>query len=296
MKTFQYQNQKNKNYFEGWYFRITDAKTNSNYAVIFAITKNVDDPHSFIQVFNNNSTECEYFRFDTSDFSYNYENNEVCIGENYLSTESIYLNTSTIKIDIAFNKQVSLENLSGSNSAMGYLSNYPLECFQEVIYLNGRGIGRINEYSKKDISINGNIYIEKTYGSKFPVKWVWIQSNHSDSSSISFSVGKIPFFGIKTKGFLALLNTPEKLYRFYTGNLSTVNVLKDKIIVKRGAIKLILKPLLDNTIKLVGPSKKALMNLDVFESLTSTLSVELYKGKTLIFSDTYTNVGYENMW
>ncbi|AIO18015.1 hypothetical protein KQ51_00111 [Candidatus Izimaplasma bacterium HR1] len=291
MKTFEYQNKKSKDYFEGWYFRFTASETNKNYAVIFAITKNLEDSHSFIQVFSDTSEVCDYLRFKVEKFSYDYIENRLHIGKSSLSTTSIHLDTPSLKMDLDFSNKLSLESQPGSNSAMGYLSKVPLECFQEVIYLNGKGKGTIN----KD-NVEGTIYIEKTYGSKFPVQWVWLQSNHSKKSSMTFSVGKIPFFGIKAKGFLAILKTPEKLYRFYTGNLSTVKVLKDKIIVRRGLLKLVLLPMQNETIKLVGPSQKALMNLDVFESLTSTLKLELYRGNKLIFKDSYTNVGYENMW
>jgi len=292
MKTFIYQNKRETNYFEGWYFRFTNVSNKINYAVIFAITKNEEDPHSFIQVFDENLEECRYYRFSTSDFSYDYNQNVVQIGDNHLSENDIQVNTDYLKLNIKFEAPVSLETLSGSNSAMGYLSKAPLECFQEVIYLNGLGTGNVNNYE-----VNGKIYIEKTYGSKFPERWVWVQSNHSKNNSLlSFSVGKIPMFGLKLKGFLALYKTPHKLYRFYSGNLSSLSVNKNRIIVRRGFTKLEIMIEQSSCIKLVGPNKKALMNLDVFESLTAKGNVKLYRFGRLIFEDYFYNVGYEYMY
>ena len=124
-----------------------------------------------------------------------------------------------------------------------------------------------------------------------------MQSNHSKrGSEISFSVGKIPFFGVLAKGFLCVLNTGNKLYHFYTGNLSRLDVRKDRLIVKKGKYKLIIIPEKSDTIKLVGPAKKAKMEIEVYESLTAKASVKLYEREKLIFEDEYTNVGYENMW
>ena len=52
MNTFEYRNLKKKNYFEGWYQRVTDENNNINYSIIFAITKDENDSHSFIQIFD----------------------------------------------------------------------------------------------------------------------------------------------------------------------------------------------------------------------------------------------------
>lgn len=290
MKRFKYQNLKNQDYFEGWYFRFTTKE--KNYAIIFALTKNKQDPHAFIQLFDDESKECKYLRFDVNEFSYNQEKDMVEIGRNHLSTKSVMIDDTDYQIDLTFTDSKPLVNFGRNNSAMGYLSNYPLECFQEVIYLDGRAVGFINGNE-----VVGKIYIEKTYGSKFPVKWVWIQSNHSErQSSFSFSVGKIPLLGIKAKGFLFLLQTKDSKYHFYTGNLSRLKIVNDEIIIKKGTYKLHIKPSGKNTIKLVGPAPKALMILDVFESLSSQANITLYKNKNLIFEDNYTNVGYENMW
>lgn len=290
MNIFRYRNLKNKNYFEGWYFRFsTNAK---NYAIIFAITKNIDDPHAFIQLFDDTSKSCKYVRFSVEEFRYDDKDNKVIIGSNHLSLNDVFIDEVGFQIQLSFLSKSTLFDLDKKKSAMGYLSNFPLECFQEVIYLNGTAKGLINR-----VPVNGKIYIEKTYGSKFPVQWIWLQSNHGvNGSSISFSVGKIPFIRIKVKGFLCVLHVENTIYHFYSGNLSKLHIQKDKIILKKGVYSLHILPTSSNTIKLVGPAKKAKMSLDVFESLSATSEIKLFKNKVLIFEDKYTNVGYENMW
>lgn len=287
MKIFQYQNKKKTNYFEGWYFRFTTTE-NENYAVIFALTKNKKDPHSFIQVFKNNDEEGIYLRYPVEDFSYNHETYEVTIQNHTLSPQKIILNYENLHFNITFQQMDTLNE----KSAMGFLSNVPLQCFQEVVYIDGTAKGFINEKQ-----VYGKIYLEKTYGSKFPVKWIWIQSNHSiNHSSISFSVGLIPMMFFMSKGFLAILKNKDKIYHFYTGNLSKIDIQEDKISISKGRYKLILIPKGKNFTKLLGPMKDSYMGLQVLESINSQLDVILYDRNEIIFEDSYTNVGYEHMW
>lgn len=290
MKLFAYQNKKAKDYFEGWYFRFTT--NNTNYAVIFAITKNQKDPHAFIQLFKDSMKECEYLRFDTNEFQYDSELSRVSIGKNHLSTTDVKIDENSLKLELDFVDKKTLYDIASKKSAMGYLSNVPLQCFQEIIYLDGSAKGTLNGES-----IEGKIYIEKTYGSRFPVQWIWLQSNHSNKGSqISFSVGLIPLLGVLTKGFLCVLNTGDEFYHFYTGNRSRVDIKKDRLIIKKGKLTLIIIPSKSKTIKLAGPAKKAEMIVEVYETLNTKATVKLFKEETLLFEDTYTNVGYENMW
>jgi hypothetical protein len=288
MKTFQYQNLRQNNYFEGWYFRFTNSE--SNYAIIFALTKNTKDPHAFIQVFHQDSEQSSYYRYSVDEFKA--EGNTISIAKNYITNNKIHIDVAQFYLDIEINHTIKLNDILPNKSAMGYMSKLPLECFQEVIYLNGVGKGYMNE-----VEVEGSIYIEKTYGSKFPVKWVWIQSNHSQNNSlISFSVGKIPFLFFQIKGFLLVLNTQHKKYHFYTGNFSRVTIKDNTIIVSKGNTKIMIEAHSTHTVTLVGPSQKALMNLDVFESLSGTASVKIYKRNKLVFEDTFTKVGYEQMY
>ena len=144
MNTFKYVDLKRKNYFEGWYQRITDENKNVNYAFIFAITNDENDPHAFIQVFDGVTNENKYYRFEQSDFYYS--EGTVFIKENYLSLNSMYLKTENLEVSVLFNSSKKLKKQCKNNSAMSYLVKFPLECFQEVVTIDG--------YFKGELTLN----------------------------------------------------------------------------------------------------------------------------------------------
>ncbi len=290
LNTFKFRNLHQKNYFEGWYFRFTDEATNKNYAIITAITYNEQHPHAFIQSFTDHTIKNQYYTFKTDDFTYN--DYSIQIQRNTLSKEYINYTLDDISINLDFTDVTTLEDIDGPSSAMGYLSKYPLECFQEVVILDGYATGTIDNKPVK-----GKIYMEKTYGRKFPSKWIWIQSNHHlDNDALSFSVGKIPMFGFKVRGFLCILKTQQKTYRLSTYNFARISVDNNVITLKKSGYKIMLKPQLKETCMLVGPSKLAKMDLDVFESINSSVIVEIYKRNKMIYSSTFTNAGIELMY
>ncbi len=281
MEKFKLQLKRHKNYFEGWYLRFT---SDVNYAVIFAITNCENDPHAFIQVFSELDKECVYKRFNLSDFQY--KNQEVFIKDNKLSLDSLYLNIDGFNVDLSFTQINAIRP-----SAMGYLSKFPLDTFQEVVIMSGMFKGTINNHKTL-----GTIYMEKTYGNKFPVKWIWLQSNDSEKkSNISFSVGYIPMFKRLTKGWLILLETEYKNFSFHSFQGVRMKHYDNKIIIKTLFHKIIITFNQNNTILLVGPGKNAKMCIDVFESLTSSADIKIYRLGKEVFSDTFKNVGLEHM-
>jgi hypothetical protein len=281
MYQFGFENKKQSNYFEGWYFRYTDT---INYAIIFAITKNEKDPHAFLQVFNETMQKCIYKKYDLSLFSYT--NDTVHIGNNHLSLNSVYINVDDFTLDLSLNDNTLLKN-----SAMGYLSKAPLDCFQEIVLLEGRAQGYINKTNTK-----GKTYIEKTYGNKFPKKWIWLQSNHSkNNSQISFSMGYIPFLFTLQKGWLLVIKFQDKTLQFHSLKGATLQYNDRQIIVTSLSYKVVIDYKQNSCIELVGPIEKAQMIGTVLESLTSSASIKIYKNKSLIFEDSYTNVGLEYM-
>jgi len=298
MKSFTYQNRRKKDYFEGWYTRLVDIENNINIAVIFALTKNELDPHAFIQVYDGVELTNKYFRFDIREFSFS---NEVSIGDNSLSPSNLKLDVDNYKIDVVFEKQVPIKKYLGFDSAMSYLKLFPLVCFQEVNIIDGKYKGSIQIKDVIDKSI-GNIYMEKTYGYKFPKKWIWIQGNHFNSNlKLSFSVGYIPLLGKYRKGFFAVLHSEGKEYRFGSFNLSRIKINKKtdekvEIIIRKGRYKLLIEATTKNPIILVGPVDGGEMILEVFESINSNVVVKLYKKSKLICSGTDNLAGFEYMY
>jgi len=290
-----YRNLQKKDYFEGWYIRFTSSD-DINFAVIFAITKDQENPHCFIQVFKDLDKLGLYFSFPVSSFSYNSDKQIISIDNNTLSLDKLYIDHEGVKIDVTITNQDFIKNYKGPNSAMGYLYYAPLECFQEIVYLDSSTNGTVI-IGDKAFNISGKGYMEKTYGKNFPSNWIWIQSNHNiDGSALSFSVGKVPVLFFSIKGFLAFLKVDKKLYRFSTYNFSRITVHQDKVIIKKGRIKLIISPSSKNPTELVGPMKKGKMVLPVYESISSTCDVLLTRGNKVLYKGSFTNVGLELMY
>lgn len=298
MNTFEYKNKKNKNYFEGWYLRVTDEAKNVNLAFIFAITKDVDDPHAFIQVYDGIALTSKYYRFEIEDFKY--LKDTVYIKDNYLSLENMYLKVEDIEININIENIVKLKRNRKNSSAMSYMVKFPLECFQEVNIIDGHFNGELilNDETKY---IEGKVYLEKSYGNKFPEKWIWIQSNHfNKAASLTFAYGKIPFLKWKVNGFFSILKFNGKEYRFASYNFARIKINKIsetqvEIILKRRFHKLIINAKMIKPVKLVGPLENGKMNLEVFESINSLATLTFYRGRKVLFDTMGRNVGFELM-
>lgn len=296
MNTFEYKNKKNKNYFEGWYLRVTDEGKNVNLAFIFAVTKNVDDPHSFIQVYDGIALTSKYYRFDIGDFKFLKET--IYIKDNFLSLSSMYLNVGDIEININIENVMNLKKDYKVKSAMSYMSKFPLECFQEVNIIDGHFNGELI-LKNEEKYISGKAYMEKTYGNKFPTNWIWIQSNHFNKEvALIFAYGKIPLLKWKVKGFLSILKFNGKEYRFGSYNLARLKIRKlsdtqVEIILRRRFHKLVINAKMINPVKLIGPRENGEMNLEVYESINSIATLKFYRGRKVIFDTIGRNVGFE---
>jgi hypothetical protein len=296
MNLFQFQDKKKTKYFEGWYTRLTDHKNNLNLAIIFAITKDPDNPHAFIQVYDGIKKTNQYIAFDYDMFHYDNDKQVATIKDNQLSASHLVLNTANIEIDITFDSL-----LKNNKSAMSFLRKMPLECFQEILILDGQYSGNIT-YLGTEIKSSGKLYQEKTYGTNFPNKWIWLQSNHParSNASITLAIGMIPLKKMRVKGFFLLIHHQETTYRFASYNMSKVIIEEYNgnitlSFVKKG-YKAIIKTNVIDPVKLVGPRKDGKMDLEVFESINSEAHLTLYHKKDIILEDTFTKTGLEYMW
>ncbi|MFK5882963.1 MAG: tocopherol cyclase family protein [Candidatus Izemoplasma sp.] len=294
MALFTYQNKHKIDYFEGWYLRLIDESNNLNYAIIIGITKESSDAHSFIQIYDGTKLENHYYRYHLEDFSFS--GDKVRIKHNYLSKDALCIKEKGIDINIVINKQEKLK----AKSAMGFLSKLPLTCFQEVIFMDAQYHGEITIDEKKYNS-TGKSYMEKTYGNKFPTKWIWLQSNHFNKEvSFAFAYGLVPIAKWEAKGFFAIMHYKGKEYRFASYNFSRLKIIKKsetdlEFTIKRGRLRLEISAQILNNVILVGPGVNGIMNLDVKESLNSLVHIRFSKGNKVIFETTGTNVGLENM-
>lgn len=78
---------KNKNYFEGWYFKNT--KGNNNISFIPGININKHEKKAFIQVITNDTSY--FINYDIKDFTYNNNPFYIKIKDNYFSKDKIHI-------------------------------------------------------------------------------------------------------------------------------------------------------------------------------------------------------------
>ena len=279
---------KKKNYFEGWFLRVFDNEDNC-YSFIFGISLNKNDPHSFIQIIDQNEKKSYYHKFNVSDFTYN--NNEITIGKNILSTSKLKLSVSNFNADINIKPMTFLKNKLG---VMGFFKYFFLPTRHEIIFMNSKIEGLI-----KNSRINGNGYMEKDLGTRFPKKWLWIQCNCFKKKNVSLVIAKANLIS-NIKGFFAFLNIGGKEYCFATYNCSKIENSRDKnninLVLKSRKYKVKIELKYANGYELIAPTKKAKMIKKIEESLKSTLKLSLYEKNKLLFSDEGINVACEYLY
>ncbi len=299
MNPFTMKLRRKTNYFEGYYVRVIDQNKSFNKAFIFGMTSNKKDPHAFMQLVDGDNHSTKYYRFDLDDF--NYDQNSISMPGIRLTSTSISIELDDFSIKGEFTNIVGLQKRHGSNSAMSFLHILPMKTYQEIVIMDSVFTGSYI-IDSKTTSLNGTTYIEKTYGYHFPRNWIWIQSSTFDKDVLlSCSIGEAKMIGIPFKGYVISLIYKGEQYRFAT-------YLKDKIIVKQepGKVEIIasnkktrlaIKAISSKPITLVGPGLKSEMIMDVFESITSNVEIELTNNsnKTIVKS-IGTHVGMENMY
>ena len=289
IKRFSLVSRKSVNYFEGWYLRLLDKAQDINLALIFAYTKNKTDPHAFIQVYEGHHKKNTYYRFPLNDFSF--KNNEVKIAENTLSLKGVTLNLKEIHLEATLDDIIPIKQ----HSAMGYLKRLPLQCYQEVVFIGATFKGTFNNKA-----FNGDAYMEKTYGTKFPKKWFWLQAlEPKEDVRFTLAGGHVPTLFLKPFGFFAIFQYQdlEVVFATYNGAKCKVHSTEDHhyFTLIKGAYKLTVKAKKRFPVKLVGPNQHGLMNLDVYEDLYTDITLTMYQNKEILVEVNHPYAGFEWM-
>jgi hypothetical protein len=230
---FQGNNKKHR-YFEGWYFKIIDSKTDHAFAVIPGISLGEWDSHAFIQVLDTDN-KVNYFRFNLNDFEFNENKFEIMIGENYFSKTRMRLNLKgqdvNIQGDLYFRNIMEYPKTALCRGVMGpflYIPN--MECYHDIINIQHDVIGHL-KIAGKLVDFTGGIgYIEKNWGRSMPNSWIWVQSNHfqPDDVSISLNIGKVNCLGTSFTGFIALFRHRDRIFLFTTYNGARITRLHNE--------------------------------------------------------------------
>ena len=292
----------NKNYFEGWYFKNTNNET----GISFIPGINIDDKDkkSFIQVITNDSSY--FINYNIKDFKFNFEPFYIKVGNNFFSKTGIYIDIKDEFQNINIYGNIKYSNTKNINTnflnpnIMGPFSYIPfMECNHAILSMYNKINGSIN-FNNNIISFKDNIgYIEKDWGSSFPKSYIWCQGNNFQKSNASFmlSIADIPFKLFNFRGIICVLIIDNKEYRFATYNNTklveydiTDNLIN--ITLKKGSYSLNIKSTYDVGHKLSAPVKGK-MEKDIFESISSLITVTLKKNNVVIFSDISRNCGLE---
>lgn len=292
----------NKNYFEGWYFKNTNPENGISF--IPGININDKGKKAFIQVITNDSSY--FINYNISDFKFNFNPFSIKIGNNIFSKDGIHIDMKdksqnlNIYGEIKYFNNKNIHTNFLNPNIMGPFSYIPfMECNHAILSMQNRAYGSIH-INNKTINFNDDIgYIEKDWGCSFPKSYIWCQGNNFQKSNASFmlSIADIPFKFLNFTGIICVLIIDDMEYKFTTYNNAKliaydVNNNFINITLKRSYYYLNIKSTYPIGYKLSAPVKGK-MEKDIFESISSLITVTLKKNNHVIFSDTSTNCGLE---
>ncbi len=294
---------KKRQYFEGWYFKIINAKEDKAFAFIPGIAFDEQGiGHAFIQVLDGKKCSSEYITFPVEDFKPNTHHFDLMIANNHFSEAGISLGLENIKGHLRFKGNVGWPKPWYSPGIMGPFAFIPfMQCYHGIVSMDHSIKGAL-EVNGTSISFdNGRGYLEKDWGTSFPSAYIWMQSNHFSETGISFkaSIANIPFMGTSFVGFIAGIWLHNKLIRFTTYNRcklrrSFANQEKVEIVLEHPQYRLEIFAKRPAATALASPIQGA-MNGKIEESMTANLEINLIDKKTgqSIFQDVGRNAGLE---
>jgi tocopherol cyclase len=307
---FQGWGQKNR-YFEGWYFKVISPDEEHAMAFIPGISMGENgEQHAFIQVMDGKACTAEYHRFDAADFRPSEHAFEVWVGNNFFSSNKIILDLPGISGEIQFKNTTPWPKMMGAPGIMGWYSFVPfMECNHGIVSLNHGLEGELRISAAGEIDretqshpvnfTGGKGYIEKDWGRSFPRAYVWMQSNHfdtSDRASLMASAAHIPWLGSHFIGFISGMWLEDRLFKFatYTGARKFLKIEGENVelVFKNPKTELRILAKQAPGTALISPLSGE-MKGKIQESLQATLQVELLENGQRIFEGTGRNAGLE---
>ena len=289
-----------RNFFEGWYFKISDPTEQYVLAVIPGIFlgKGAGDSHSFIQLVHGSEAYFRYLSFPVESFKAQKDTFAIAVENNTFSLKQMSLNIEdqsfTVRGDLSFHNILTWPDTFLNPGSMGFYNYIPrMQCYSQVCALNMELEGKLVINNNKIDFSGGRGYVEKNWGSAFPYSWIWIQSNNftSTPASLSCSLGHIPFLFGSFRGFLIGLAVEQQFYSFTTMNRSRCRIRQTggdifmEVQNSRHTLTIKTRTSPDKFVELHGPRDGRMVPL-VQENLQGMVRVELKErsGK-ILFSD-----------
>lgn len=294
-----------RRYFEGWYFKNVSADERHALAIIVGISMaNNGEQHAFIQVMDGKANTSTYHWFEATDFRPSEKAFEIRVGDNYFSANKMVLNLPDLVGEIRFIGTQPWPKMMGAPGIMGWYSFVPfMECNHGIVSLHHNLEGQLEIIGdgKRETAdfTGGKGYIEKDWGRSFPRAYVWMQSNHfdtSDRASLVASVAHIPWLTGHFIGFISGLWLDGRLFKFatYTGAHKHLKITDDhlELVFKNPGSELRILAKQAPGTSLISPIHGE-MTGKAQESLQATLTVELLEKNKRIFEGTGRNAGLE---
>jgi len=212
--------------FEGWYFKLVDARGEQPLAVIPGVFLG-EGAHAFVQVLDGREARAWYHRYDLADFEAAPDRLDLRIGENRFSSDGVTLAIAADATDpdaaahgtVRFSPWRPWPVTWASPGVMGPYGFVPfMECNHGILSVDHALEGAFEVCGRTVSYDGGRGYTEKDWGKRFPSAYVWTQSNHFDREGISLtaSIARIPWLTGAFRGFLVGLLLDGELHRFTT--------------------------------------------------------------------------------
>jgi tocopherol cyclase len=294
---------KNRNYFEGWYFKVVNAEETKAFAFIPGIAMDkAGNKQAFIQVLDGKKKTSRYHKFDANEFIPAAGKFLVEIRKNHFSDKQLFLDLPGISGRLNFSGNVPWPKKIYSPGIMGPYAFVPfMECYHGIVSMDHSIQGELIIDDEKIDFNNGRGYMEKDWGHSFPSAYFWMQTNHFSQPGISLkcSVAKIPWIRKSFVGFIGGLWLQNRLFRFTTYNGSVLkksfaDEKKAELVIENKKYRIEVLAHRDASAELASPIG-GLMDGRIEESMTARVDVLLFdkKTKTIIFQDTGRNAGLE---
>lgn len=261
---------KEKNYFEGWFFRV--CSEGFNCALIPSVS--VEDGEKTVYIQLNCNGISKHLEFGYDEFSAN--DREVRIGKNRFSDEGIRFYGDDLILEADFG---AFTRLNGD--IMGCF-RFGTPCKHKIISMKHEVILRKVCRFGRDLPIKSAVgYAEKDWGKSFPKSYCWLQCNDfgTENAAFFFSAADI---GFPFRGLICSLLLNGKEYRFATYNFARIAEFdRSRIVLKKGNLSLVIRFEERDASELLAPNRGKMSNT-IREDLNATVFLRLSEnGKTI---------------
>lgn len=225
-RSMRFQNLHRKEYFEGWYYKQVTSDQRTVICLIPGLSVHEGKVSPFIQINSAQKIGQTWHQttdwLDFADLRSQDEPFLIQLGENTFRRDGISIAYHGARMQVTgkldFRNAITPPGSRWAPTIMGPFSYLPgMECIHSVISLSHTIEGSLQINGRLVDFTQGKGYLEKDWGSSFPKRYVWMQSNHfAEEGSIFFSWADIPMLGTYFHGYIAHLYYQGKHHRFAT--------------------------------------------------------------------------------